>query len=139
MMRPPGLLAAFLLVAALVACSAELPAGSQTLTDDAGPVTVTATWLGPTAGLAIELALDTHSVDLDRLQLTDALLRNDRGETLAGAVWSAQDGDHHRSGPLRFAGDSAAFLTDARWVELVLPDVGDGTERRLRWALEPGG
>jgi hypothetical protein len=138
MRRPSVLLAAFL-VGALAACSAEPIAGGQTLTDDGGPVTVTATWLGPTAGLAIELALDTHSVDLDRLELTDALLRNDRGDTLAGAVWSAQDGDHHRSGPLRFAGDSAAFLTDARWVELVLPDVGDATERRLRWALGPAG
>ena len=54
----------------------------QTQTSDGGQVTVVVDWAGPASGAAFEVTLDTHSVDLDALDLTDATLQNDRGEML---------------------------------------------------------
>jgi hypothetical protein len=98
-------------------------------------VTVSATWPGPSAGAVFEIALNTHSVDLDSLDLADAVLRNDRGDTLTAQPWSAPAGGHHRAGTLSFDGDSASFFASTRWIELVLPGIGDLPERVLRWEI----
>lgn len=111
------------------------PADSSARTSEGGEVTVVATWTGPTAGAAIDVVLDTHSVDLDALDLTDAILRNDRGESLTARPWAAPKGGHHREGALAFDGDADAFLADAKWLELVLLDVGELPERTLRWEV----
>ena len=113
------------------------PAGSTTRTSEGGQVTVVAIWPGPDAGAAFDVTLDTHSVDLDALDLADAILRNDRGETLKARPWAAPKGGHHREGPLVFDGDSASFLDGATWIELVLTGVGDLSERTLRWEVGP--
>lgn len=117
-----------------VSGSAE-PADFSARTSEGGEVTVVATWNGPTAGAAIDVVLDTHSVDLDALDLTDAILRNDRGESLTARPWAAPKGGHHREGVLEFDGDAEAFLAGANWLELVLVDVGDLPERTLRWEV----
>ena len=111
------------------------PADSTTRTSEGGQVTVVATWNGPTAGAAIEVVLDTHSVDLDALDLADATLRNDRGETLTARPWAAPKGGHHREGALTFDGNAPEFFAGAKWVELVLVGVGDLPERTLRWEV----
>lgn len=111
------------------------PAGSTTQTSEGGQVTVVATWPGPDAGADFDVTLDTHSVDLDALDLADAILRNDRGETLKARPWAAPKGGHHREGALTFDGDSASFLDGATWIELVLTGVGDLPERTLRWEV----
>jgi len=111
------------------------PSGQLTRTSDGGQVTVVVDWAGPSAGAVFHVTLDTHSVDLDPLDLTDAVLRNDRGDTLAARPWGAPKGGHHREGTLAFDGDPALFLTGARWIELVLNGVGDLPERTLRWEL----
>ncbi len=98
-------------------------------------MTVVATWAGPSAGATFDLKLDTHSVDLDALDLATATLRNDRGDTLTARPWLAPKGGHHREGSLSFNGDSAAFLAGAKWIELVLPGIGDTPERVLRWTI----
>ncbi len=108
-----------------------------TRTSDGGQVTVLATWSGPAAGATVAVSLDTHSVDLDALDLATAVLRNDRGQTLSARPWAAPKGGHHRSGNLSFDGDTGAFLTGARWVELVLTGIGDLPERTLRWDVGP--
>jgi len=110
-------------------------AGGMTQTSEGGQVTVVATWAGPSAGATFDLKLDTHSVDLDALDLSTATLRNDRGDTLTARPWSAPKGGHHREGSLSFDGDSAAFLAGAKWIELVLPGIGDTPERVLRWTI----
>jgi len=102
---------------------------------EGGEVTVVATWAGLAAGAKFELTLDTHSVDLDSLDLADAVLRNDRGETLVAQPWPAPAGGHHRSGALSFDGDATSFFTSARWIELVLTGIGDLPERTLRWEI----
>ena len=111
------------------------PAASATRTSEGGQVTVVATWRGPAAGAVIDMALDTHTIDLDALDLANATLRNDRDETLAALPWAAPKGGHHREGALTFDGNAAEFLAGARWVELVLVGVGDLPERTLRWEL----
>lgn len=100
-------------------------------------MTVVVNWPGPAAGAVFDVQLDTHSVDLDALDLSDAILRNDRGELLSAKAWVAPKGGHHRAGALTFDGDAAKFLAGASWVELVLSGVGDLPERILRWVVNP--
>lgn len=111
------------------------PSGGLTRTSDGGQVTVVVDWTGPAAGAVFDVTLDTHSVDLDPLDLADAILRNDRGETLAAQPWAAPKGGHHREGSLAFGGDAGPFLAGARWIEIVIRGVGDLPERTLRWDL----
>lgn len=111
------------------------PATGTTQTSDGGQVTVVVDWAGPAEGAVFGVTLDTHSVDLDVLDLSDAILRNDRGETLPAEPWAAPKGGHHRAGALTFRGDTTAFFTGANWVELVLSGVGDLPERTLRWEV----
>lgn len=147
-----GALAATIML--LAACSSSTPAapgatpaastgagsfasaGSTSQTSDGGQVTVVVDWPGPVGGAVFDVKLDTHSVDLDALDLSDAILRNDRGETLSAQPWAAAKGGHHREGMLTFDGDAGRFFTGARWVELVLSGVGDLAERTLRWEVE---
>ena len=117
------------------ATSSANPTGAMTQTSDGGQVTAVVGWAGPAGGAVFDVTLDTHSVDLDALDLSDAILRNDRGETLTAQPWAAPKGGHNREGTLTFEGDPAPFLAGAKWVELVLTGVGDLPERTLRWEL----
>ena len=140
-----GLLVAAVVV--LAACSSLTPVASgspsspasptdqMTRTSDGGQVTVVVDWAGPAGGAVFEVKLDTHSIDLDALDLSGAILRNDRGETLTARPWTAPKGGHHREGALAFGGDPSPFFAGVRWVELVLSGVGDLPERTLRWEL----
>lgn len=112
-------------------------AGQVTRTSDGGQVTASVTWAGLDAGATFDVKLDTHSVDLDALDLANATLRNDRGESMTARPWAAPKGGHHREGVLTFGGDSAAFLSGAKWIELVISGVGDLPERTLRWEVGP--
>ncbi len=107
----------------------------MTQTSDAGQVTVVVDWAGPAAGAVFDVTLDTHSVDLDALDLADATLRNDRGETMTAQPWAAPKGGHHREGSLTFDGNMSAFFAGAKWIELVIAGVGDLPERTLRWEI----
>jgi hypothetical protein len=110
-------------------------ASSLTRTSEGGEVTVVVDWAGPDDGVVFEVALDTHSVDLDALDLADAVLRNDRGESLRARSWAAPNGGHHREGPLTFTGDPGPFIDGATWIELILTGVGDDAARTLRWEI----
>lgn len=107
----------------------------RTQKNDGGQVTVEVTWDGPAAGAVFDVKLDTHTADLDGLDLSDAELTNDRGESLVAAPWEAPKGGHHREGRLAFGGDAATFLAGARWIEMTIDGVGDVPERVLRWEL----
>jgi hypothetical protein len=147
--HPRTVLVGLLMAAVLAACgsstspsgspaasgSSEPPAASATQRSEGGQVTVVATWTGPSAGAAIDVVLDNHSVDLDELDLADTTLRNDRGDTLTARPWAAPKGGHHREGALTFDGNAAQFLAGATWMELVLVGVGDLPERTLRWEV----
>lgn len=115
--------------------TASAPSTGATQVSDGGQVTVTAAWNGLAAGATFDIKLDTHSVDLDALDLANAVLRNDRGQTLAARPWTAAKGGHHREGTLTFDGDAASFLARAKWIELSLSGIGDIPERTLRWTI----
>ena len=102
---------------------------------DGGQVTVAVTWAGAATGAVFDVKLDTHSVDLDALDLANATLRNDRAETLTAKPWTAPQGGHHREGTLTFDGDASAFLAGAKWIELTIIGVGDLAQRTLRWEV----
>lgn len=104
-------------------------------TSEGGQVTVEVEWAGIAAGAEFDVTMDTHAVDLDPLDLMDATLQNDRGETMTPRPWSAPQGGHHREGVLSFDGDAEAFLADTEWIELVIVGVGDLPERTLRWEV----
>ena len=115
--------------------SAGEPAAATTQTSEGGQVTVVVDWAGPGEGAVFDVSLDTHSVDLDALDLANAVLRNDRGETLPARPWTAPKGGHHREGALTFNGDASSFFSGANWMELTLAGVGDLPERTLRWEI----
>ena len=125
-------------IVVLAACSSSTQAnqvGQVTRTSDGGQVTVVVEWAGPSAGPVFHVKLDTHAVDLDALDLADATLRNDRGETMVARPWAAPKGGHHREGILTFDGNSSTFFAGATWIELVIAGVGDLPERTLRWEV----
>jgi len=121
------------------AASSSAPAANDVATvaqtSEGGQVTVEVEWAGPSAGAEFHVTMDTHAVDLDPLDLMDAKLRNDRGETMTPRPWSAPKGGHHREGFLSFDGDAQAFLAATEWIELVIEGVGDLPERTLRWEI----
>ena len=138
------LLVAVGVVVALAACStatspassaSAVPIGGTTVTSADGPVTVSATWAGGSKPLVFDVKLDTHSVDLDAVDLSSAVLRNDRGQALDATSWQAASGGHHRQGSLGFGADGAAFIAGSKWIELVIRDVGGVPERTLRWTV----
>lgn len=138
--------AAVLPVAALAAFATQGEAASRlargaTLSSEGGRVIVAVTWDGQAQEqgdqftLPFQVAMDTHSVDLDAYDLAKlAVLRNDRGEAVEAASWEAPRGGHHRKGVLTFA-IPASFANGARFLELVVRDVAGVAARQFRWEL----
>ncbi|MEK7873974.1 MAG: hypothetical protein AAB502_08990 [Chloroflexota bacterium] len=114
-------------------------------TSKQGPVTVEARLsgahgAGDTGPLVFSIVLDTHSADLDAIDLAgSASLRDDRGRSVAAMRWEAPRGGHHVQGVLTFPGalpDGAALHGPfTRSLALVVTNVGDVPERRLTWDL----
>ncbi len=97
-----------------------------------GGVTVTATLLkGQGDGPAIQLAFNTHSVNLDAVNLEEiATLRDNSGKVYpVEAVEKASGGGHHRQTVLRFA----KLNPNAKAIELVVKDVAGVKERVFHW------
>jgi Spy/CpxP family protein refolding chaperone len=117
---------------------------TPTQQDTQGGVTVSATLLtpdGPRADgkLAIQLTLETHSVDLDPYQLEQlAVLRDAQGrEVRALALESPSGSGHHREGVLLFPGTDASgkpvLGPEASPLTLILRQIGGVQERVFRW------
>ena len=107
--------------------------------DEEGGVTVMATWDGSLSPAKFELALNTHSVDLDGYDLSRlVVLRVNGGSEVAPVSTDQPKGGHHRSATLTFDWPVArASQAGASTVELVVRGVGGKAERVLRW--EPAG
>lgn len=114
-------------------------------TSKQGPVTVEARLsgahaAGDTGPLVFSIVLDTHSADLDAIDMAgSASLRDDRGRSVAPMRWDAPRGGHHVQGVLTFPGalpdGSALHSPSTRSLALVVTNVGDVPERRLTWDL----
>ena len=107
-------------------------AGLGAQRSEAASITVVASWLA-TGTPAVQVAMDTHSVDLDVFDLmTLARVRLDGGAWTAPTEWDAPKGGHHREGTLAFATVDRTSLDSASIVELEIRDVAVPS-RILRW------
>jgi hypothetical protein len=105
-----------------------------------GEVTARVTWAGPEAGLVFNVAMDTHSVDLDGYDLsTMAVLQTSDGRETATLNWDSPAGGHHRKGTLAFsetALDGKPLIeVDTESIELVIYDLSGVPTRSFTWAL----
>lgn len=86
--------------------------------------------------LVFRIAMNTHSVDLDKYDLKKlASLRDDAGDQFQAVGWDAPPGGHHRQGTLSFPVPSTLSQKKAKYLELVIRDVAGVNERVLRWEL----
>ena len=109
-----------------------------TQTNEGGQVTIDVTWAGATAGPTFQVALNTHAVDLDGVDLRQlATLRVDDGPALQPSIWDAPKGGHHRSGTLTFpastADGSPTITPGSHSLQLVIRDVAGVAERSFQW------
>lgn len=103
-----------------------------TRTHSGGGVRVKVTYLNPqdTDGPRFEVALDTHSVNLDADNLkSQSLLRDGTGKAYKALEAENQGGGHHRAVTLRFPGIPAG----TQRVELIIKDLAGIKERFFRW------
>lgn len=111
---------------------------TATRVSEGGQVTIKATWQGAAAGPVFFITMDTHSVDLDGIDLRDrAVLRTGEGVEVRPVAWDAPKGGHHREGTLSFpataAGGDAVIRSDTRALDLVIRDVAGVPERTFQW------
>ncbi len=116
------------------------PAAGATQTDDQGQVTVKVTWTSRHGGAMFTVVMDTHSVDLDEVDLRDrALLRTSDGREAYPVTWDAPKGGHHREGTLTFPAQTAdghPLITDAtESITLTLMQIAGVAARSFRWSL----
>ncbi len=129
----------------------QMARSPQNLTqeDTQGAVTVNATLLTPDkprpdGKLAVQVKLETHSVNLDQYQLEKvALLRDAQGrEVQALGLESPSGSGHHREGVLTFPGTDASgkplLSPEAKSLTLILRGIDGVSERVFRWQLPLG-
>ncbi|MBI5888528.1 MAG: hypothetical protein HZB82_07455 [Deltaproteobacteria bacterium] len=100
---------------------------------EAAGVKVKVTYRNPGKSNApvFEVALDTHSVDLDQYSLSEvAVLRDDSGREFKAAQVSAAGSGHHREALLEF---KDADVSTLKSVELVVKGVAGVDERVFRF------
>lgn len=110
-------------------------AADATQTVAGGGVTVKVTYLNPkdNAGARFQVALDTHSVNLDSYDLkTISVLRDDAGNTYAPTTVDNKGSGHHRETIVSFA----KAVSGTKRIELVIKDMAGVKERVFRWDLE---
>jgi Spy/CpxP family protein refolding chaperone len=126
----------------------QMAGGSPQLTqeDTQGAATVSATLLTPDkpradGKLAVQVKLETHTVDLDQYQLEKlAFLRDAQGRQVQALGLESPSGSgHHREGVLTFPGTDASgkplLSHEANTLTLILRGIGGVAERGLRWQL----
>ena len=100
-----------------------------------GGVTVKVTYLNPKGsdGARFQVALDTHSVNLDSYDLkTVSVLRDDAGNTYSPTAVDNKGSGHHRETIVSFG----KVASGTKRVELVIKDIAGVKERIFRWDLE---
>jgi hypothetical protein len=131
--------------------SAQGVGGTPPLTqeDAQGGVTVSATLLTPDkprpdGTLAVQIKLDTHTVDLDQYTLEKlTVLRDGQGrEVPALRLESPSGSGHHREAVLSFpatdAGGTPLVSPEAPAVTLIVREIGGIPERTFQWRLGAG-
>lgn len=99
----------------------------QTLTSDENNVEFHVTPLAPNE---FQIAIDTHSVDLDFDLTKISTLHDNFGKDYYPMEWEGSEpGGHHRNGILRFPKINA----NARSIKLIIKD---STRREFEWSLK---
>src|SRR3989344_4307477 len=78
-----------------------------------------------------DVAMDTHSVELDQDMIKSAFLVDDRGEQYEPINWEGPAGGHHREGVLIFN----QITPTSKSVELRISGIGD-VVRSFTWQLK---
>ncbi|TAK34086.1 MAG: hypothetical protein EPO21_10680 [Chloroflexota bacterium] len=115
--------------------------GGLKRTSQGGNVTVEVTWDKASASsgnsLRFTAVMDTHSVDLDSIDLSkQAVLRNESGTEVAPQSWDAPKGGHHRSGTLVFpatVNGNPLIGPQTTYIEVIVRDVAGIKERSFKW------
>ncbi|MDP3879022.1 MAG: hypothetical protein Q8Q07_01785 [Dehalococcoidales bacterium] len=134
-------------------CSSGFTAGNEGLTPTTPPVTSSGSGSvqsntggavtidvqrteGENGSLTFNVAMNTHSVDLDQYDLAQlTILRDDRGNEYLPVSWDSASGGHHRQGTLTFPLPASVSGGEAKYLEMVIRDVAGIEERVLRWEL----
>lgn len=146
MKHPLPILLLTMLLFILAACSPaqpNAPANPTTpdlsKTDNQGAVTVDVTPLNldkPGDTLEFDIAMSTHSVELDMDLATLATLTTDTGLAIQPAKWDAPRGGHHVNGTLSFptSQDGKSVLDGAKQLTLTIIGIDNAT-RTFTWDL----
>ncbi len=113
------------------------PTNGLVQSDTGGSVTIDVEWIGLKDGsLIFAVAMNTHSVDLDRYDLEGkAVLRDDEGKEYRPASWESAPGGHHRRGILTFSPPDSLIQEKAAYLELIIQGVAGVEERVFKWEL----
>lgn len=104
-------------------------------THSGGGVTVKVTYLNPEGaeGPSFQVVLDTHSVDLDAIDLENrSVLRDEAGKSYHPAQVQNKGGGHHREVTLAFPKSASG----SKRLELVIKEIAGVKERSFRWELK---
>lgn len=109
----------------------------QARQDEQGAVTVVVTPLTLTSGsetLDFDIAMDTHSVNLDMDLGTLSTLTTDTGLSVDNSTWTTAESGHHVSGVLSFSAtlNGVSILEGASRIMLTIRGV-DAAERVFSW------
>ena len=115
--------------------SIEAIASDATQAVAGGGVTMKVTYLNPKGGdgARFQVALDTHSVNLDSYDLKKiVVLRDDAGNIYPPTSVENNGSGHHRQATVSFA----KVANKNKRIELVVKDVAGVKERVFRWDIE---
>ena len=117
--------------------AATAPADGIAQMVDGGNVSITATWSWTSSSPVFDVVMDTHSIDLDGIDLGSLAVLRLAGSEIAALAWDAPKGGHHREGQLVFPATDASgrqlFDSSTDRIELVIRDVAGVTERSFVW------
>jgi hypothetical protein len=117
--------------------SSHQPTKGLVQSSSGGAVTIDIEWDKAEYGsLIFNVAMNTHSVDLDQYDLGElAVLRDNGGKEYHPTSWESAPGGHHRRGVLGFPLPESLSQGKTEYVEMVIRDVAGIKERVLRWEL----
>jgi hypothetical protein len=100
-------------------------------------VTIDVEWIkAEDNSLIFDVAMNTHSVDLDQYNLGQlAILRDNTGKEYHPVSWDSAPGGHHRRGTLSFPLPDSLNQGGTSYIEIVIQDVAGIKERVLKWDL----
>ncbi len=111
---------------------ASLALDSQMVEGGNVAVKVTPLKWQPNAPLEFDIAMDTHSVELDDDMLKAVVLRDNSGMEFTPSAWEGPGaGGHHREGKIIFA----PLTTNTKALTLVVKNVAGVPERLYKWEL----